>query len=277
MIRQRTEFMNAACGFMAKFGITVPRGHCYIEPLLEQFDLDKNIPDIARELGHKLYDEWSEHECRTKAAEEQLKYWVAQNEWIQRLVAIPGIGPVAATLLILKAPDPHHFRSGRDLAAWVCDRDTKYSAAFVQALRACSTPYSRIRNALKAEGITTVQLPPRCINLNAFAERLVRSIKQECLSKMISSVSDSFAMSSSNILNIITMNETIRASTTAFWCHFRKQQLSEPMSNGINDRAVSSIFTIGGLSNVAAFEFLDMTRSYNRTFSKRTKMRPPLV
>jgi transposase InsO family protein len=51
------------------------------------------------------------------------------------------------------------------------DRDTKFCAAFQDVLRSC--------------GIQPLALPPRSPNLNAFAERWVRSVKQECLSKLI--------------------------------------------------------------------------------------------
>jgi putative transposase len=53
----------------------------------------------------------------------------------------------------------------------ILDRDTKYSEAF--------------RGGLVREGIQVIRLPPRAPNLNAFSERFVRSIKQECLSRMI--------------------------------------------------------------------------------------------
>jgi transposase InsO family protein len=53
----------------------------------------------------------------------------------------------------------------------ILDRDTKYSAEY--------------RNALVREGIHLIRLPPRSPNLNAFAERFVRSIKSECLNRMI--------------------------------------------------------------------------------------------
>ena len=53
----------------------------------------------------------------------------------------------------------------------ILDRDTKYSAEF--------------RNTLDREGIHLIRLPPRSPNLNAFAERFVRSIKSACLSRMI--------------------------------------------------------------------------------------------
>lgn len=53
----------------------------------------------------------------------------------------------------------------------ILDRDAKYSDGF--------------RNILVREGIHVVRLPPRSPNLNAFAERFVRSIKDECLNRMI--------------------------------------------------------------------------------------------
>lgn len=41
------------------------------------------------------------------------------------------------------------------------------------------------RNYLKQQGIKSVRLPPRSPNLNAYAERFVRSIKEACLNRMI--------------------------------------------------------------------------------------------
>ena len=51
------------------------------------------------------------------------------------------------------------------------DRDTKFCAAFDEVLG--------------SEGVQALWLPPRSPNLNAFAERWVRSAKQECLSRLI--------------------------------------------------------------------------------------------
>jgi hypothetical protein len=41
------------------------------------------------------------------------------------------------------------------------------------------------RQMLKAAGLECIRLPARSPNLNAYAERFVRSIKSECLSKML--------------------------------------------------------------------------------------------
>ena len=53
----------------------------------------------------------------------------------------------------------------------ILDRDSKYTAKF--------------RDLLKCSDVEVVRLPPRSPNLNAYAERFVRSIKTECLNRMI--------------------------------------------------------------------------------------------
>jgi transposase len=37
----------------------------------------------------------------------------------RRLMAIPGVGPVLASAMVASIPDPHAFKSGRNLAAWI--------------------------------------------------------------------------------------------------------------------------------------------------------------
>jgi putative transposase len=44
---------------------------------------------------------------------------------------------------------------------------------------------SEFQMILEAAGVKSVRLPPRSPNLNAFAERFVRSIKEECLSRVV--------------------------------------------------------------------------------------------
>jgi transposase InsO family protein len=53
----------------------------------------------------------------------------------------------------------------------ILDRDTKYSEQF--------------RRLIRDSGTQVIRLPPMSPNLNAYAERFVRSIKEECLDRMI--------------------------------------------------------------------------------------------
>jgi putative transposase len=68
----------------------------------------------------------------------------------------------------LTDPEEGFLRRTRYL---ILDRDTRYSDAF--------------RGFLFREGVQVTRLPPRSPNLNVFAERFVRSIKEECLSRMV--------------------------------------------------------------------------------------------
>jgi transposase InsO family protein len=51
------------------------------------------------------------------------------------------------------------------------DRDAKISESF--------------RDTVRAGGVKPLKLPARSPNLNSFAERWVRSVKEECLSKLV--------------------------------------------------------------------------------------------
>jgi putative transposase len=59
----------------------------------------------------------------------------------------------------------------RDQRHVLHDRDTKFCSSF--------------RSILRDGGVQPLRLPARSPNLNAFAERWVRSVKQECVSKLI--------------------------------------------------------------------------------------------
>ena len=56
-------------------------------------------------------------------------------------------------------------------SVFICDRDRKWSSA--------------VRGLICSAGVRVVQTPVRAPNCNAHAERFVRSIKHECLSRLI--------------------------------------------------------------------------------------------
>lgn len=72
------------------------------------------------------------------------------------------MGQVARTLTMA---------DGDACRALICDRDAKWSAA--------------VRARLRDAGLRVIQTPYRAPNANAYAERFVRSIKEECLDRLI--------------------------------------------------------------------------------------------
>ena len=106
------------------------------------------------------------------------------------------------------------------------DRDTKFCESF--------------REVLKAGGVKPLKLPARSPNLNAFAERWVRSIKEECLSRLI------------------LFGESLRRAVTAFVEHYHQERNHQGKENvllfpaaeqrvGFSDGKVRRKERLGGL------------------------------
>ena len=53
------------------------------------------------------------------SAEKNVSTAFNQEPDSRRLAKIPGVGPIAAAMLLMKTPAPELFRSGRQFAAWI--------------------------------------------------------------------------------------------------------------------------------------------------------------
>jgi transposase InsO family protein len=69
---------------------------------------------------------------------------------------------------------------------------------------------------LKAAGIESVRLPARAPNLNAFAERFVRSIKESCLDRIV-----------------LIGEASLHRATTQFLLHYHGERNHQGLSNKI--------------------------------------------
>jgi transposase len=119
LIRTRTQLTNAIRGYAAEFGLTAAKGVDKIEPLLARLATDDNLPALARELFAAHAKEYAQLQAHVKEIEAKLMAWHRHNECSRRLAQIPGVGPIGASLLAMKTPDPAAFRSGRQFAAWL--------------------------------------------------------------------------------------------------------------------------------------------------------------
>jgi transposase len=119
LVTRRTQLSNAIRGYAAEFGITTAKGLDKIEPLLAQIAEDAILPALARELFALQGHEYAQLQAQLNEIEGRLKAWYRASADSRRLATIPGVGPIGAMALVLKAPDPHAFRSGRHFAAWL--------------------------------------------------------------------------------------------------------------------------------------------------------------
>lgn len=119
LVRQRIQLANAIRGHAAEFGLVAAKGASHVAELLEWVQADTTIPALARSVFAGLAADHARVEARLAAVDAELRAWHKQSAAAQRLTQIPGVGPVIAAMLVMKTPDPHAFRSGRDFAAWL--------------------------------------------------------------------------------------------------------------------------------------------------------------
>jgi transposase len=119
LIRHRTQLTNAIRGYAAEFGLTAAKGLDKIEPLLGRIAAAEDLPELAKDLFAAYGQDYAELKKRIREIEAKLMDWHKHNELSRRLVEAPAIGPIGASLLVMKVPDPQAFRSGRDFSAWI--------------------------------------------------------------------------------------------------------------------------------------------------------------
>lgn len=120
-VRQRTTLINALRAHLAEFGIVAGVGRNGLERLLtiiEDGD-DERVPPPARVCLLTLRDQLETVKHQILDADRRILAWHRSSEVSRRLDDIPGVGPLIATALVASVPDPHAFKSGRDLAAWI--------------------------------------------------------------------------------------------------------------------------------------------------------------
>ena len=127
LIARRTQLGNAIRGYAAEFGLIAAKGLEKLELLLARIAVDESLPPLARELFAVQERDYARLQDELRAIEARLMAWHRADPMGRRLAQIPGIGPIVATTLVMKTPNPHAFRSGRHFAAWLGLTPTDHS------------------------------------------------------------------------------------------------------------------------------------------------------
>jgi transposase len=121
LVKARTALINEIRGLLSEYGIVLPQGVTKFRhgllPMLEQEQA--KLTALGREIFRQLYEEWLILEKRLTYYNEQLETIGRTHPVCQRLLTIPGIGPLTATALVAAVNDATHFKNGRQFAAWL--------------------------------------------------------------------------------------------------------------------------------------------------------------
>jgi transposase len=120
LVGMRTALINQIRGFLLERGLPVARGRRTLEKALSALleDHAEELGATLRQLIECLRAQWRAVDQPIAALDEQILALARQDDTCQRLMGIPGVGPMLATALVAAiGSSALGFRDGRSLAA----------------------------------------------------------------------------------------------------------------------------------------------------------------
>jgi transposase len=121
LVKFRTMQVNQVRGLLNEFGFVFRNGRraglADIRAALAE--LEDRVPGVLMTSVHAQLARLEIVDRDVAAIERQMQSWQRRESDCQRLVAIPGIGPITATALVASIGNAKAFRSGREFAAFL--------------------------------------------------------------------------------------------------------------------------------------------------------------
>ena len=118
LIRDRTKAVNQMHGFLLEFGISLPQGLTVMKRL-SSILAEQELPVRLTVLLQRLHDHFVYLDGQIKELDKELACQLADDDLGSRLLSIPCVGPITASLLAVEMGDGQQYRCSRDFAASV--------------------------------------------------------------------------------------------------------------------------------------------------------------
>lgn len=119
LVAERTALVNQTRGLLADYGLIVPTGIGALRRLWPTLLEAPDLPPLAREVFTDLADRLRAVDARITTYDRRVEQLARQTEPAQRLMQVPGVGPITATAVVATVGDGHVFKNGRQFAAWL--------------------------------------------------------------------------------------------------------------------------------------------------------------
>jgi len=120
-VMRRTAVVNQIRGLLLERGITLPKGRRHVDAALPGILTDPatKLSGTVLVLLTELKLELAQLAEKIDRADKSMEKIAQENEACQRLVTMPGVGPVISTAIIATIGNGAAFRRGRDFAVWL--------------------------------------------------------------------------------------------------------------------------------------------------------------
>jgi transposase len=121
LVSRRTGVINQIRGFLIERGITVRQGPAPLRKALSDI-LSSNSPTLSPRLVRLITDlaeDWRRLDDRIATVSTEIKALAEQDGPCQRLMTVPGIGPIISSAVVAAISNGTGFKQGRDFGAWL--------------------------------------------------------------------------------------------------------------------------------------------------------------
>src|SRR5215203_442269 len=121
LVSQRTGVTNQIRGFLLERGITVRQGLAPLRQALPGI-LGSYSDALSARMGRLISDlmeDWRRLDERIEAVSTEIEALAAQDEHCQRLMSVPGVGPIISSAVVAAIGTGAGFKQGRDFGAWL--------------------------------------------------------------------------------------------------------------------------------------------------------------
>lgn len=119
LVAERTALVNQTRGLLAEYGLIVSTGVGVLRRALPALLESPALPALARDVFADLADRLRALDGRITVDDRRVTQLARQTDPAQRLMQVPGVGPVTATALVATVGDARAFKNGRQFAAWL--------------------------------------------------------------------------------------------------------------------------------------------------------------
>src|SRR6476619_5851969 len=121
LVGQRTGVINQIRGFLLERGIAVRQGPMPLRKALPEIlssSSDALSPRMINLIGDLIQD-WRRLDERIAAVSSEIEAIAKRDESCQRLMSVPGVGPIVSSAVVAAIGNGTGFKQGRDFAAWL--------------------------------------------------------------------------------------------------------------------------------------------------------------
>jgi transposase len=121
LVSQRTGVINQIRAFLLERGIAVRQGHHFLRaelPRILAAPPNALSPRMMRAIEELALD-WRRLDERIKGLSDEIEQLAKQDAGCERLMSIPGVGPIISSAMVAAVGTGDCFSKGRDFAAWL--------------------------------------------------------------------------------------------------------------------------------------------------------------